>query len=158
MCQSDSAKLEDAVSAGKKEDRIGGPHELTIPASAENVAAAAAFVEDRLCEGGCPFETLAEINIAVDELLSNIVNYSGASVMIVGCKVAEGAASVYIEDDGTPYDPLKTQEPDTSLADDERAIGGLGILLVKKTMDSTLYEHRGGRNVLTIKKIFASRL
>ena len=55
-------------------------------------------------------------------------------------------------DDGVPYDPLAKDDPDTSLSAEERQIGGLGIYMVKKTMDDISYEYKDGRNILKIRK------
>ena len=63
-------------------------------------------------------------------------------------------AVVRISDDGSPYDPLQGKEPDIALGAEEREAGGLGVFLVKKTMDSVVYEYRGGRNIITIEKKF----
>ena len=55
-------------------------------------------------------------------------------------------------DCGMPYDPLAKPDPDTTLSVEEREIGGLGIFMVKKSMDDMTYEYRDGKNILTIKK------
>ncbi|MDO5114776.1 MAG: SpoIIE family protein phosphatase [Synergistaceae bacterium] len=129
--------------------------ELSVPAVMDSYDRVVGFVEETLSELGCPTRRLMEINIAIDEIFSNIVRYSGASEAAISCGVREGAAFVRISDDGSPYDPLQSKEPDVSLGCDEREIGGLGIFLVKKTMDSVVYEHRGGRNIISIEKKFA---
>ena len=55
-------------------------------------------------------------------------------------------------DHGKPYDPLAGKDPDVSLGADEREIGGLGVFLVKKTMDEITYEYKDGHNILRIRK------
>ena len=60
--------------------------------------------------------------------------------------------SVVFSDEGIPFDPLAQQAPDTSLPLMDRPVGGLGIFLVKKTMDAVEYRHENGRNILTIRK------
>ena len=55
-------------------------------------------------------------------------------------------------DSGTPYDPLSRENPDTTLSAEERQIGGLGIYMVKKTMDHVSYAYQDGKNVLKIEK------
>jgi len=55
-------------------------------------------------------------------------------------------------DRGRPYDPTAKEDPDITLPADERAIGGLGIFMVKKTMDDVSYSYINGCNVLTLKK------
>ena len=55
-------------------------------------------------------------------------------------------------DNGVPYDPLAKEDPDTTLSAEERSIGGLGIFMVKKTMDDITYEYKDGQNILKIRK------
>lgn len=128
--------------------------ELTASVSMENYDRVLGFVEETLAELGCPAQNLMEINIAIDEIYSNIVRYSGAAEAVIRCGVRDGTATVRISDDGRPYDPLQSKEPDTTLSAEEREAGGLGIFLVKKTMDSVVYEYRDGRNILTVEKKF----
>ena len=64
------------------------------------------------------------------------------------------AVEITFVDNGVPYDPLKKTDPDTTLSIEDRDIGGLGILIVKKTMDHINYEYKDGKNILTIKKNF----
>ena len=91
-------------------------------------------------------------NIAVDEIFSNIARYSGAASVSVGCEAADGLAVLRFADNGRPYDPTEKADPDITLSADERGIGGLGIYMVKKTMDEISYEYADGFNILTIKK------
>lgn len=130
--------------------------ELSVPVSMESYDKVISFVEETFSELGCPVQSLMKINIATDELFSNIVRYSGASEAVVSCGVREKdkVAVVRISDDGSPYDPLQGKEPDIALGAEEREAGGLGVFLVKKTMDSVVYEYRGGRNIITIEKKF----
>ena len=68
----------------------------------------------------------------------------------------EDPRRVYIrfEDEGIPYNPLTNQDPDITLSANERSIGGLGIYMVKKTMDSVKYKYENDKNILTIKKCY----
>ena len=61
-------------------------------------------------------------------------------------------ARIIFEDSGVPYDPLAKEDPDVTLSANERQIGGLGIFMVKKTMDSVSYEYSEGKNILTLEK------
>ncbi len=128
--------------------------ELTVPVSMESYDKVLAFLEDTLTELGCPEKNLTELNIAMDEIFSNIVGYSGASEAVIRCGVRDRAAVVRISDDGRPYDPLQNKDPDTAQPEEERGIGGLGIFIVKKIMDSVVYEYRDGRNILNMEKKF----
>lgn len=99
-----------------------------------------------------PQRTVNQISIAADEIYSNIVRYSGASRAAVSCKVQGNKAVFRFEDNGRPYDPTHTPEPDITLSAEERKIGGLGIFMVKKSMDCLLYERSGEQNILTFEK------
>ena len=131
--------------------------ELTVEAVLENVDTVTDFVDARLEELDCSMKVMAQINVAVDELFSNIARYAyhpetGSATVRV--EVTEDPLEVVITfmDQGVPYDPLKREDPDVTLSADERKIGGLGIFLVKKTMDDVKYEYRDGQNILKICK------
>ena len=131
--------------------------ELTVEAVLENIDTVTDFVDARLEELDCSMKVMAQINVAVDELFSNIARYAyqpetGSATVRV--EVTEDPLEVVITfmDQGVPYDPLKREDPDVTLSADERKIGGLGIFLVKKTMDDVKYEYRDGQNILKICK------
>ena len=67
-------------------------------------------------------------------------------------ETAEAYVAITLRDWGTPYDPLAKADPNVSLPADDRQIGGLGIFMVKKSMDEINYEYKNGQNILTIKK------
>ena len=72
----------------------------------------------------------------------------------IGFNVADRTFTFRMTDKGTPFDPLQKPDPDITLSAEEREIGGLGIFITKKTMDSVTYAYENGENVLTmIKKI-----
>ncbi len=71
---------------------------------------------------------------------------------MIGVDVKDGVAEITFADSGIPYDPLKREDPDVLLSAEDREIGGLGIFMVKKTMDDMFYEYRDGQNLLTIRK------
>ena len=131
--------------------------EMTIAAKVENIEAVTAFVDEQLNLLDCPLKAQMQINIAIDELFGNIAHYAynpDVGDATVRVEVLEEPLSVVITfiDKGVPFDPLKADEPDTTLSAGERAIGGLGIFMVKKTMDSVRYRYENGENVLTIRK------
>ena len=130
---------------------------ITTEASIENVNIVTEFVDEHLESMDCPMKAMMQINIAIDELFSNIAFYAyrpDKGPVTVSVEVVENPADVIITfiDQGIPYDPLATKDPDTSLSADERNIGGLGIFLVKKSMDDITYEYKDGQNILKIKK------
>ncbi len=134
-------------------------NELTIDATVENIPTVTDFVDEQLEAHGCPMKAQMQIDIAIDELLSNIAYYaysSGSGTVTIRVEIAEEPLSVLITfiDNGVPYDPLKKEDPDTTLSVDQRDIGGLGIYMVKKSMDGVEYEYKDGQNVLKITKKF----
>ena len=98
-----------------------------------------------------------KVNMVFDELLTNIISYAHGEddaehhiEISIACTAAR--LSIRIADDGVPFNPFTREDPDTRLALDDREIGGLGILLVKKTMDETAYQRRHDRNIVTLIK------
>ena len=133
--------------------------ELTIDATIENVAAVTAFVDEQLEQLNCPAKTQMQVDIAIDELFGNIANYAynpNVGTATVRVEVTDDLPAVVITfiDNGVPYDPLAKADPDITLSVEEREIGGLGIYMVKKTMDDISYEYKDGKNILRIKKKF----
>lgn len=131
--------------------------ELTIAASVENIEAATDFVNTQLEALGCPMKTRMQIDVAIDEILSNIARYAyhpqtGPVTIRVEKQAEPPAVAVTFMDRGIPYNPLTQRDPDITLAADEREIGGLGVYLVKKSMDDVRYEYENGQNVLRIVK------
>ena len=133
--------------------------ELTLAATVENIEAVTDFVNEQLEALDCPVKAQMQIDIAIDELFGNIAHYAyrpEAGDATVRVEVLQEPLSVEIAfiDGGVPFDPLARRDPDTSLSAEEREIGGLGIFMVKKSMDEISYEYRNGKNILTIKKCF----
>ena len=131
--------------------------ELTIDATVENIEVVTDFVNEQLKLHGCSAKAQMQIDIAIDELFGNIAHYAydpevGPATVRVELKEDPLAVVITFIDGGVPYDPLKRADPNTSLSAEEREIGGLGIYMVKKTMDGISYEYRDGQNILTITK------
>lgn len=125
---------------------------LELRAELDQLERATAFVEDTLRAAGAEEKTIVKMNIAVDEIFSNIARYSGADKARVECAVTPGRFTVRFVDNGKPYDPTQQAEPDVTLSAEERGIGGLGILMVKKSMDGVEYAYENGQNILTLWK------
>ena len=135
--------------------------ELTLEATPENVDKAIEFVDEMLDEYGCGLKEKATIDVAVDELFANIAHYAynpETGYATVKVDVVKEPLSVVITfiDNGKPYDPLAKDDPDTTQSIEEREIGGMGIFIVKKSMDAVNYEYKDGKNILTIKKNFTA--
>ena len=115
-----------------------------------------AYIDERLEEAGCPLKVQMQIDVAAEEIFVNIANYAydhdGGSVIISMDLNDSPEAVISFIDTGVEFDPLKKQDPDTTLSADERQIGGLGIYLVKRSMDQVKYKRDGDKNILTIHK------
>ncbi len=86
-----------------------------------------------------------------DEIISNIVFYSGAETLTISSCFADGTVTISFTDNGKAFNPLEeSKEPDIMASLDDRPIGGLGIFIVKKMMSSVSYERTSGKNVLTV--------
>lgn len=131
--------------------------ELMIDATIENIETVIAFVNEQLEAFDCPIKSQTQIDIAIDELFGNIAQYAynpDVGPVTVRVEVTDSPITVIITfiDNGIPYDPLKKEDPNITLSAEEREIGGLGIYLVKKSMDDISYEYKDGQNILKIKK------
>lgn len=123
----------------------------------ENISRVTEFADEFLEELDCPLKSRMQLDIAIDELFGNIARYAyegkegEATVRLVWCE-KDGTVELSFIDRGIPFDPLKQEEPDITLSAEERAIGGLGIHMVRKNMDGMEYEYEQGQNRLTIRK------
>ena len=131
--------------------------ELTIAATVENIDAVTDFVNEQLEALDCSMKVQMQIDIAIDELFGNIAHYAynpeiGQATVRVEVSQDPLAVVITFIDKGVPYDPLTKADPDTTLSVEERDIGGLGIYMVKKSMDEITYEYKDGQNILAIKK------
>ena len=131
--------------------------ELTVEAKTTNIEAVTDFVNEQLEALDCPMKAQMQIDIAIDELFGNIAHYAynpeiGKATVRVEVIEDPLAVTITFIDHGVPYDPLAKADPDTTLSAEEREIGGLGIYMVKKSMDEITYEYKDGQNILAIKK------
>ena len=131
--------------------------ELTVDAAVENIPAVTAFVEAQLDAVDYSPKARGQLSMAIDEIVANIAQYAYApevGPVTVRFAFDEGTrtATLTFLDKGLPYNPLEKADPDVSLSAEDRPIGGLGIFLVKKTMDGMAYAYKHGQNVLTIQK------
>ena len=94
------------------------------------------------------------LHVILDEACSNIVKHSGATDFTLDIEIMDSPSGVRItfSDDGTAYDPLAHLDPDTTLPASERAIGGLGILMIKKMASSVQYHRSRSRNFLVVER------
>jgi sigma-B regulation protein RsbU (phosphoserine phosphatase) len=131
--------------------------ELTIEAKVENLDEVLAFVDEQLEAHDCSMKIQTQIDIAVEELFVNIAHYAynpetGPATLRVEIQDEPLSVVITFIDNGIPYDPLAKPDPDITLSAEERQIGGLGIYMVKKSMDNITYEYKDGKNILSIQK------
>ncbi len=132
--------------------------EMTVEASVQQIWPVTDFVNRYLTDIGCPIRIRIQIDVAVDELFGNIARYayrSKTGSVTVRLETAKDPRSVIITfiDHGVPFNPLSRKKPDSiSLSARLRPIGGLGIYIVRNSMDDVSYRYQDGQNILTIRK------
>lgn len=129
--------------------------ERRFAARDENLSAVIGFVEQELEQAECSPKTIMQISLCVEELFTNVVHYAypeRPGEVAFALHIQDGELYLRMSDSGIPFDPLKQEDPDISLSAEERQIGGLGIFLVKKTMDEVRYEYKDSQNILTMRK------
>ena len=132
---------------------------LTIEAKIANLSKVLAFVDGELEKTDCGIKACMQIDIAVEELFVNVAHYAYApdtGDVRIDVEIFDdpGMVEITFTDSGIPYDPLSKADPDVTLSAEERRIGGLGIYMVKKSMDMMKYKRIDGCNVVTISKYF----
>ena len=124
--------------------------ELCVVPSDENTGSLSEFLDTCLEKADVSPKLANKMQIAADEVLANTRSYSGAAHIRILFALQDNTVIVTFSDDGSPYDPLTCKEPDTTAPAELRPIGGLGILLIKRMMDSVSYQHKDGLNILTL--------
>jgi anti-sigma regulatory factor (Ser/Thr protein kinase) len=131
----------------------------TFPAKTESLNGVLGFVEETLESFDCPMKIQMAICVAIEEVFVNVAHYAypegdGDMTLYIGFDQESRAITFRMTDKGVPFNPLEKPDPDITLSAEDREIGGLGIFITKKTMDSLSYTYENRENVLTmIKKI-----
>jgi len=130
---------------------------LTVNASADNLAGVLEFIDAELAAAGSSMKTQFQIDLAVEEIYVNIVHFAytpDTGDITIQCDVygEPPLAEIQFIDQGKPYNPLDNPEPDITLTAEEREIGGLGVLMIKKSMDAVEYRYENKQNIMKIKK------
>ena len=141
----------------KKGEAGGKVYEKVFKATESELPNALGFAEEILESAGCPSKTVTSLCVAVEEVFVNVSRYAygaGEGDVKLSICLSENNSSVTIRisDKGVPFDPLKKPDPDITLSAEEREIGGLGIFIAKKTMDTVSYAYENGENILTMTK------
>jgi anti-sigma regulatory factor (Ser/Thr protein kinase) len=129
--------------------------EITIEALSENLYTALDFVNVELEKMRCPQKAQMQIDVAVEEVFSNIARYAYSpetGLAVIRIRTGPNEIRLEFEDRGEPYNPLENADPDISAPAENRPLGGLGVFMVKKMMDTVEYRYEGSKNLLTLKK------
>ena len=131
--------------------------ELKLEAKTENLQDVLDFIDGALESVDCPMKIQMQIDVAVEEMYVNVAHYAyapetGEVTITIDVESTPGKAVITLTDRGVPFDPTAKEDPDVTLSAAERQIGGLGIYMVKKSMDHMDYCYRDGQNILTITK------
>ena len=131
----------------------------TFKAQTDELSDILGFVDLMLEKYECPMKIQTAICVAIEEVFVNVARYAyengeGDVTLEIGFDKESRTFTFRMRDEGIPFDPLKKPDPDITLSAEEREIGGLGIFITKKTMDTVEYTYENGENTLTmIKKI-----
>ncbi|WP_026665876.1 ATP-binding protein [Butyrivibrio sp. FC2001] len=129
--------------------------ELKIDAIVENLPKVLEFIDSELENDGCDMKNQMKIDMAVEELFVNIAHYAYRDKVgdaVIRYEIEGNSAAITLIDSGRHYDPLAKDDPDVTLSAEERQIGGLGIYMVKNSMDDVRYEYKDNKNITTIVK------
>ena len=129
--------------------------ELSVIAKTKNLDQVLDFVNEELEKQGCSMRAQLELDIAVEELFVNIAHYAyrpKEGPVTIQIDFDGDMISVIFIDGGIPYNPWDRKDPDVTLSAEERQVGGLGVYMVKKSMDHVDYQYEEGKNILTIQK------
>jgi anti-sigma regulatory factor (Ser/Thr protein kinase) len=131
--------------------------ELKIEADINNIDRVIDFVNSELESAGSVPKAETMIDIAIDEIITNIASYAytpGRGSATIQFELIDNSSVVCLSfiDEGVEFNPLNAKEPDVTLSAEDRAPGGLGIFIVKKKMDKVTYEYADGKNILKIYK------
>ena len=131
--------------------------ERVFPAEDTSLSEALGFVEEELEKHDCPMKMIMQITLALEEIFVNIAHYAypeSRGDIHLGIAFDEGAEEVIFRftDQGIPFNPLARPDPNVKASADERKIGGLGIYMMKKTMDGVAYCYENNINILTMRK------
>ena len=130
--------------------------QIEVPAAAENLSVLQAFLEDFWQAARLPPEAQFAFSLGLEEVFVNVVTHgiaqSGASEVFVTLTADDASIELTLRDDTRAFNPLDLPAPDLEAALEERALGGLGVHLVRTLMDEVSYRRVGDQNQLTLRK------
>lgn len=121
----------------------------TVP-DQKALEAVSEFLDGCVEEFDIPMKAGYSVKVVTDEIFSNIVYYSGARQAEILLRNDADTVTLVFLDDGQPYDPMQSEDPDVTASAEERSIGGLGLFMVKKMAEQVNYEYRDGKNRMTV--------
>ena len=148
----DGEQFDDITMLCVRLNEINSAVGITVEPSMETVPQVADFMEAEMEKLEVSPKISMKLMIAIDEIYSNIVRYSGATEATVSIEKIDDTLKLYFKDNGTPYNPLEAKDPDVTASAEDRNIGGLGIFMVKKMLDNVEYEYTNNCNKLTLTK------
>lgn len=128
-----------------------------FPASVSELDSVNDFLDEEFEKFDVPMKTAIQMKVAAEEIFVNVASYAyegGTGDVQVDLDISDGVITLRFTDSGMYFDPLAKPDPDVSLSAEERGIGGLGIFMVKKTMDDVTYRYENSKNILTLVKKF----
>ena len=129
--------------------------EKIFPADINELASVTVFLEEELDKAEASPKLMVTFAVALEELFVNVAHYAypdSKGTVKIGIDTSGDSIVVQLTDSGIPFDPVAMPDPDITESAEERKIGGLGIYMVKKSMDSMTYEYKDNQNILTISK------
>lgn len=132
--------------------------EITVAAALDSLDTVLRFVDGQMEQAGCPLKLMTQVDMAVEEIFVNIAHYAyppdQTGWALIRCQVEQDPLRIQVQfvDGGVPFNPLAKKDADITLSAEERNIGGLGILMVKRSMDAVDYVYSDGKNILTLTK------
>lgn len=146
----DAPQFDDITMLAVSVNYVKGDEKIKVIPNEKSFAAVQSFAEDLTKKLAVVPKVSNKVNIAFDEIYSNIVNYSNADIAEIKYEIVGGKLILTFSDNGTPYNPLETKEPDVTLSAEDRKIGGLGIFMVKKMTESMEYTYEDDKNILSL--------
>lgn len=128
---------------------------ITVKASLENLERINSFILLWTKKIGLSPGSENQLLLAVEEACVNVAKYAYPEFtgpVTIDCRLDGGRLILQIRDEGVPFNPLKTPEPDLALSLEEREVGGLGIFFIRRLVDKVEYRREGKFNVLTLSK------
>jgi len=132
-------------------DKSAKTETLALRNDMQELDALSSFLEKLADSWSLSMGLVMSLNLVLEEAFSNIVNYAfdddGVHLIKIVFSLHDNILDMRIEDDGKPWDPTAAEDPDINLPLEERTVGGLGIFLIRKTMNEVSYERIAGKNI-----------